>query len=902
MPSRNVERRLELPQGTREKLDAFRRRVWTVKVMEGLGAGLFGLLLSYLVVFVLDRIVETPLWLRSALLISGTLGLGIFFPLKCHRWVWRTRHFDQLARLLKHRMPRLSDRMLGIIELAQSDLEQQRSSVLCEAALRQVDEEIREQSFHDAVPHPRHRMWGWMVAGPALVVVLVLLFVPAAGRNALMRWLMPWKTTERYTFAQLEDLPGELVVPFAEEFNLTATLADGTAWSPKSAVARIGEQPTVSADLTQQTYQFVIPPQNQNGDLNISAGDARRSVHVEPKPRPEITELVAKVKLPDYLQYSSQLTKDARGGTLTVLQGSETQLVAQASRELRAATLNGQPQPVKERGVTTESTLIEDTSTLRLSWTDVHGLQAKEPFELSVQVDEDMAPSIVCSELARQQVVLVDQVLSFQVTADDDYGLKHIGMEWRGVEDPLHNPQPSTGETLIAAGGPENNELGVRATFCAAREQVSPQTLELRLFAKDYHPERERVYSPPYTLFVLSAEDHANWLTEQMRRWSRQAQEVYERENQLFEANKELRRLTAGELDSPTNRRRLETQASAEAANARQLSAVSNAGKQLIKEAAKNNQFNVMTMEGLAEMVNTLDEMAAKRMPSIADLLKQAAAAPSSKEQSKDGDGSDGSSEDAESPPQVGNNRDAQTAEGQSQEDDAQGEKKKPTPAISDVESSMNKPTPEEEGDEEQHKKGSPSGGGKFGLPTTTVLGGGKPQPKSEDEEKSAEEVLDEAIEEQEDLLDAFSKVAEELQRILDNLEGSTFVKRFKAASRRHSRLANDLNDSLAATFGRRVSQLTDEQKLACSQHSETELLESQNLMTIRQDLEAYYNRVQEGKFRTVIGEINELNAVAKLETLSHLISDNLHGQSIAHAEYWADTLDRWAEQLVGPG
>ena len=29
---------------------------------------------------------------------------------------------------------------------------------------------------------------------------------------------------------------------------------------------------------------------------------------------------------------------------------------------------------------------------------------------------------------------------------------------------------------------------------------------------------------------------------------------------------------------------------------------------------------------------------------------------------------------------------------------------------------------------------------------------------------------------------------------------------------------------------------------------------------------------------------------------------ENLNGESIARAEYWADNLDRWAEQLVGPG
>ena len=83
------DRRLELPDGTRSKLEAFKRRVWIVKLAEGVLAGLFGLLVSYLVIFALDRFWETPTTVRIATLIVGCLGFGLFFPLKCHRWIWR---------------------------------------------------------------------------------------------------------------------------------------------------------------------------------------------------------------------------------------------------------------------------------------------------------------------------------------------------------------------------------------------------------------------------------------------------------------------------------------------------------------------------------------------------------------------------------------------------------------------------------------------------------------------------------------------------------------------------------------------------------------------------------------------------------------------------------------------
>ena len=68
----------KLPSVLETKLADFRRRVWVVKLAEGLLAALFGIALSYLLVFALDRFFETPGWLRLTLLVAGaaTLGLG----------------------------------------------------------------------------------------------------------------------------------------------------------------------------------------------------------------------------------------------------------------------------------------------------------------------------------------------------------------------------------------------------------------------------------------------------------------------------------------------------------------------------------------------------------------------------------------------------------------------------------------------------------------------------------------------------------------------------------------------------------------------------------------------------------------------------------------------------------
>ena len=110
-----------LPPILETKLGDFRRRVWAVKLAEGLFAAVFGIAVSYLLVFGLDRVWETPGWVRLGILILGGATLCLGLPLKWHTWVWRQRRLEDAARLLRRTFPQLGDQLLGIVELARMD-------------------------------------------------------------------------------------------------------------------------------------------------------------------------------------------------------------------------------------------------------------------------------------------------------------------------------------------------------------------------------------------------------------------------------------------------------------------------------------------------------------------------------------------------------------------------------------------------------------------------------------------------------------------------------------------------------------------------------------------------------------------------------------------------------------
>ena len=95
---------------------------------------------------------------------------------------------------------------------------------------------------------------------------------------------------------------------------------------------------------------------------------------------------------------------------------------------------------------------------------------------------------------------------------------------------------------MLAAGDATATALQTPAVFRAADLGISAQPIEVRMWVEDFLPERDRVYSPPHRLYVLTTDEHAIWIMDQLSRWHRSAIEVRDRELQLYEENQRLRK------------------------------------------------------------------------------------------------------------------------------------------------------------------------------------------------------------------------------------------------------------------------------------------------------------------------------------------------------------------------
>ncbi|EMI28079.1 hypothetical protein [Rhodopirellula europaea] len=874
---------LRIPDSLKQQLLAYRRRVWQIKLTEAVAIVVAGIGLAFLLVYGMDRFTDTPAILRGLLWIGG-LALIAIVPWAIYKWVYKHQALEPLAKLLSQKMPSIGDRLLGVIELTHNASEQARSPELCQAAMTQVADDAAGKDFRGAAPNSWYKAWTGLAAATVLAIGALAVTYPAATGNAMTRLLAPWGSTPRYTFTRIDALANDVYIPHGEPVVLPVALSEDSRWQPESAELHIGQQKPIQATLRDGQYAFAVPPQLSEHPMSLTVGDVKQSVKLKPTLRPELSKIVADVNLPEYLGQPEPKQIDTRGGSLTVVRGSRAVVTAIANRELADGKVNEQSRPVDGPQLASDSVQATETETLQFQWRDQMGLTGREPFTLSIEAIDDEAPTLICDGLERQAVVLDSETLTFQVRANDDFGIRRVGIQWKGM-DVGAVEEPAEGERALAAGDPAASSLEAMGTFSAKSLGIPAQPIELQVWAEDYLPERARVLSPPFLLYVLTPDQHAIWMTEQLSKWHRQALDVRDRERQLHEKNKQLRALSADEVEMDQHQRDIERQAAAERSNGRRLERLGQMGDQLVLAASKNPEIGVGHLERWAEMLQVLQDLSDNRMPSVANLLDDAAQeAP--KIASKPGPKSPGG-------PKAGQSRAGGPGPG-SEMSKHPGPKPRAAPQLADMESSANSP---DEG------KGSPGGPKKpsnpaLRLPTTTVMG--KSQPSDDKPKKDEPLKMAQAITEQKELLDEFDKIADELNLILANLEGSTLVKRLKAASRKQNLVAKQLTNHLEPAFGQSAPRIDDEVKEVFTELQTAEDESTEQISYIMDDMEAYFERRRFAQFKVTLDEMKSSDVIGGLRQLSAAIKEQ-QGMSVAQCEFWSDSLDRWAENLVDP-
>jgi hypothetical protein len=147
-------------------------------------------------------------------------------------------------------------------------------------------------------------------------------------------------------------------------------------------------------------------------------------------------------------------------------------------------------------------------------------------------------------------------------------------------------------------------------------------------------------------------------------------------------------------------------------------------------------------------------------------------------------------------------------------------------------------------------------------------------------------------------LIEEFGRVAAQLADVMARLEGTTFVKRLKAAARSELKVGEGLASIVSNAFGKSAKPAAHVRQVDAVAKGNDEV--GRKISTVMDDLDAYAERRPQPVLRTVLEEMKELDVLGSLRQLTDDMRQE-SGLSIAQTEFWSDTLDRWADELVPP-
>jgi len=528
-----------IPESLKRQLESFRKHLWRRKVIEIISLGLIGLFLSFLLLFGLDRVWQTPIWARLLILLGGISLFVGFAPYWLHRWVWGHRHEGQLARLIAKKYPGLGDRLLGVIELqAQDENGDTLSPRLREAAMQVVAAEAQKRELDEALPTARHRKWGLAAMALLVLVATAFVFTPQAGWNALERWLKPFSDVERYTFTQLEKPITYLAVPYGEAFAVNLKLKKQSEQKPEIAIARFENQPEVTVGLKKNLYEFKFPGQQAEGVITFRIGDLKHRLKIQPKQRPVVLHTTVTVNPPEYLQIpESKVALNI--GEISAVEGSKLSFDLETSSPLKKASFG----PTEISGELVQSQgFVSAQGSMKI--TDVKSSfgpidAGSTPFSIPFSWIDEFGKAILPTE-----------TLDFEILGEDDFGIRKAGIEWSSYGT-LPGEKPATaGEIIKSNGGPEVERITESTSFSPAAFNITPQRLILRAFVEDYFPERGRIYSEPVLIYVLSNEEHAQLKKAEFDRVINDLEDIARKELNMLDENQRLEKLDGKELQT----------------------------------------------------------------------------------------------------------------------------------------------------------------------------------------------------------------------------------------------------------------------------------------------------------------------------------------------------------------
>lgn len=630
-----------LPEELKRRFADLRKRLWKLETLTVFSVAACASLASLGLLFLSDRFWDSPAWVRLALLLSSTAAAGTAAAVWIHRWMLKPRDLKELAQLVQTKYKRLGDRLLGIVELAdEKHRPAQFSPALYHAAIHQVAAQAEPFDFAAAANPAKSKRLAQTAGVLAILALALAIVFPQAASNTLKRWVKPLATIPPYRFVEITDLPDQKVVPHGEPFQIPFQVEYRSFWRPNHVRAQFGDQAPIETRVENGRALIEIPSQFERAQLTIRLGDALKDVTIVPAHRPSLTKITARLTLPNYLQYPA-LEADLRRGSLRLLEGTSAAFHGEASQVLQKAMVfledkEGIPLLVRSNKFQSQPVDLGAALFCSFVWEDEFGLTNSVPWRLTIEPVKDQPPTPEIRDLPRDLAILETEVLAVRTIANDDFGVREIGLDWNIPSDPALAALQS--DMFPYQYGPSSTrEKTVEQEFYLSPSLLgipSGATVELTAYALDFLPERERVHSPAYRIYILDNEQHAEWVRQRLEALLTQLEEITRLEESVRAQTRDAKlnpQAPEAELAA-----KLDQAVKDQNQNANELDQLARQGMDALREALRNPTFSEETLTDWTKTLQGMQELSRSKMQQAASSLKAAQRQPSERDAALD--------------------------------------------------------------------------------------------------------------------------------------------------------------------------------------------------------------------------------------------------------------------------
>ncbi len=631
---------LELPVELDKQFSGLRLRLLKVFSFQAVISVFGALVVSYILLWVSDRLWNTPKEFR--------IGLwGGFFFLSYTQWVIfqdkglrQGNDYMRMAKTVQRKFKILGSRLSGILEL--SDPEKRPagySTDLYKAAIKQVSDEASGYDFESAVQTgSRIKLAQLFTAALGLFLLLVILF-PKSIQPTFHRLLVPWSDSERFSMVEVDRLPERLYVPHGEEFEITGDVTFHSFWKPRVVDFSIRGAFEKSNSFSGNNFSFSVPGCIEKSDLLVTIGDASKSISVIPVYRPGLEDLEISINYPEYLGYE-QTVNSGTSGFLSLLSGSDLQLSGKISREIKSAEIDsGSGRWTSLSTFTNQfdspSYTLNTNTVFSVKWTDKYGFEATAPWQLNVEIFNDTPPTLSIRDIVPQGAYLETEIIPAVINAMDDFGIAETGLSWRQIQESNSDENKDIPSGSFSRKRDQFNSVAVEENFGFSPKLLGlppDSVLEVRGYAKDYRPGSDPVYTEPIQLLIVSIDRHAELLRQNLENVLTQAEDILRAEENISELNKMALEDLA--LNTPLEdlKDQIEANADLQKLNAKDMERLAEMGQQLLREAMRNPAFKPQAIEDWNQTLQQMQSISQKQMPKTSQQMQQASSQPSQQE------------------------------------------------------------------------------------------------------------------------------------------------------------------------------------------------------------------------------------------------------------------------------